>query len=472
MIRNKVLSVVTCSLLVGLVACNNADNNALDDRVNNGYGALENRYNDDILNTRDDNRVGVLDTRNNRNNVNDHDRLFGTRDTNRDNGMYGVRGNNPDRTRNDNGSRGLYGTRNADDNAIYGNRNTNGNNTTLGNGNTYDNEVLTNNDRYNRHTGIFGTDRGMGGNDYDNATGDRNNNDRPYYGGSRWDYANSPLGLKGSEAYDMDRGNNVVIEEEMGTTSISNDKTNIPSSKFPHTKAVLIQEAKFKFVKSGEGQGKAQGQGNRHFKFLTGAQGKQGATGQQQQQQPAQQQEQQQPAQQQPAQQQEQQQPAQQQEQQQPAQQQEQQQPAQQEQPAKEQETAKQAPAQGISQAEQKVIDLTNAERRKAGLPDLKADTSLSNVAREKSNDMQKNNYFSHTSPTYGSPFDMMRDFGVSYKTAGENIAQGQQTPEQVVQAWMNSEGHRKNIMSKDFTHIGVGYQQSGHHWTQMFIGK
>ncbi|QOR68920.1 hypothetical protein IM538_12700 [Cytobacillus suaedae] len=268
----------------------------------------------------------------------------------------------------------------------------------------------------------------------------------------------------------------------MGTTSISNDKTNIPSSKFPHTKAVLIQEAKFKFVKSGEGQGQGkaqgQGQGNRYFKFLTGAHGQHGATGQQkqqpaqqqeqQQQQPAQQQEQQQPAQQQPAQQQEQQQPAQQQ----PAQQQEQQQPAQQEQPAKEQETAKQAPAQGISQAEQKVIDLTNAERRKAGLPDLKADTSLSNVAREKSNDMQKNNYFSHTSPTYGSPFDMMRDFGVSYKTAGENIAQGQQTPEQVVQAWMNSEGHRKNILSKDFTHIGVGYQQSGHHWTQMFIGK
>ena len=120
----------------------------------------------------------------------------------------------------------------------------------------------------------------------------------------------------------------------------------------------------------------------------------------------------------------------------------------------------------------QQAIELTNAERRKNGLPDLKSDTKLSGVAQKKSEDMRQNNYFSHTSPTYGSPFDMMRDFGVTYKTAGENIAQGQQTPQQVVQAWMNSEGHRKNILSKDFTHIGIGYDQNGHHWTQMFIGK
>ena len=85
---------------------------------------------------------------------------------------------------------------------------------------------------------------------------------------------------------------------------------------------------------------------------------------------------------------------------------------------------------------------------------------------------MQKNGYFSHTSPTYGSPFDMMRDFGVSYRTAGENIAQGQRTPQEVVNAWMNSAGHRKNILNGNFTHIGVGYEASGNHWTQMFIGK
>ncbi|MFC0273874.1 CAP domain-containing protein [Metabacillus herbersteinensis] len=128
--------------------------------------------------------------------------------------------------------------------------------------------------------------------------------------------------------------------------------------------------------------------------------------------------------------------------------------------------------AEGITAAETKVIELTNAERRKNGLPDLKADNPLSNVAGKKSDDMKENNYFSHTSPTYGSPFDMMRDFGVDYKTAGENIAQGQQSPEQVVQAWMKSEGHRKNILSGDFTHIGVGHTQDGNYWTQMFIGK
>ncbi|MFP7296185.1 CAP domain-containing protein [Neobacillus niacini] len=131
------------------------------------------------------------------------------------------------------------------------------------------------------------------------------------------------------------------------------------------------------------------------------------------------------------------------------------------------------APATGDASAYvQQVIDLTNAQRSKNGLPALKHDTKLSGVAQKKSQDMAQNNYFSHTSPTYGSPFDMMRDFGVTYKSAGENIAQGQRTPQEVVNAWMNSEGHRKNILSSNFTHIGVGYEKSGNHWTQMFIGK
>lgn len=146
-------------------------------------------------------------------------------------------------------------------------------------------------------------------------------------------------------------------------------------------------------------------------------------------------------------------------------------------QPAQQQEGGQdQAPAaestEGITETEQKVIELTNAERRKNGLSDLKADSALSNVAREKSKDMKAKNYFSHTSPTYGSPFDMMRDFGISYNTAGENIAMGQRSPEEVVQAWMNSEGHRKNILNGNFTHIGVGYVEDGNYWTQMFIGK
>jgi uncharacterized YkwD family protein len=131
------------------------------------------------------------------------------------------------------------------------------------------------------------------------------------------------------------------------------------------------------------------------------------------------------------------------------------------------------APATGdVSAYVKQVIDLTNAQRSKNGLPALKHDTQLSGVAQKKSVDMAQNNYFSHTSPTYGSPFDMMRDFGVTYRSAGENIAQGQRTPQEVVTAWMNSEGHRKNILSANFTHIGVGYEKSGNHWTQMFIGK
>lgn len=126
----------------------------------------------------------------------------------------------------------------------------------------------------------------------------------------------------------------------------------------------------------------------------------------------------------------------------------------------------------GIGQEEQRVIELTNQHRRDAGLSDLQADSELSAVARKKSVDMNQNNYFSHTSPTYGSPFDMMRDHGIQYNAAGENIAQGQQTADQAVQGWMNSQGHRENILNGNFTHIGVGYDESANHWTQMFISR
>ncbi|PGA25045.1 serine protease [Bacillus thuringiensis] len=140
-----------------------------------------------------------------------------------------------------------------------------------------------------------------------------------------------------------------------------------------------------------------------------------------------------------------------------------------------EQKPAEQKPAEeakSLSEFEQRVVKLTNAERAKQGLPALKIDTELSKVARIKSEDMQKNNYFDHNSPTYGSPFDMMKKFGISYTSAGENIAQGQRTPEEVVQAWMNSAGHRANILNNGFTHIGVGYVESGNYWTQQFITK
>lgn len=116
------------------------------------------------------------------------------------------------------------------------------------------------------------------------------------------------------------------------------------------------------------------------------------------------------------------------------------------------------------------VVKLVNAERAKSGLSALTSDALLDKVAVAKVKDMSNNNYFDHQSPTYGSPFDMMKQFGVTYSYAGENIAKGQKTPQEVVTAWMNSEGHRANILSKNFTHIGVGYYNG--YWAQEFIGK
>ncbi|MDQ0115294.1 CAP domain-containing protein [Paenibacillus harenae] len=127
------------------------------------------------------------------------------------------------------------------------------------------------------------------------------------------------------------------------------------------------------------------------------------------------------------------------------------------------------APSTGLSAFQSQVVDLVNQERAKAGLSALKSDTLLTKVATEKARDMDVNNYFSHTSPTYGSPFDMMRQFGVTYSYAGENIASGQRTPQEVMTAWMNSSGHRANILNGSFTKIGVGYVNG--EWVQMFIG-
>ena len=130
--------------------------------------------------------------------------------------------------------------------------------------------------------------------------------------------------------------------------------------------------------------------------------------------------------------------------------------------------------SENFSAYQKEVVDLVNIERAKAGLNPLTLDSSISNVATKKSQDMIDNNYFSHNSPTYGSPFDMLKKFGISYKTAGENIAMGQKTPKEVVNAWMNSEGHRKNIMNPNFSKIGVGVaQKSGGsiYWTQIFVG-
>jgi len=125
------------------------------------------------------------------------------------------------------------------------------------------------------------------------------------------------------------------------------------------------------------------------------------------------------------------------------------------------------------SNYEQKVVELVNIERQKNGLSTLALDSSVSNVARTKSKDMAANNYFAHQSPTYGSAGDMLKQSGINWSAWGENIASGQRTPEAVVTAWMNSEGHRANILSSNFTKIGVGYTTNSNgtpYWTQMFI--
>ncbi len=124
-----------------------------------------------------------------------------------------------------------------------------------------------------------------------------------------------------------------------------------------------------------------------------------------------------------------------------------------------------------VTNYENEVIRLVNDIRAQNGLKALKANWELSRVARIKSQDMKDKRYFSHTSPTYGSPFQMMKSFGISYRSAGENIAKGQRTPREVVNAWMNSSGHRANILNSSYTQIGVGYVAGGNYWTQMFIG-
>ena len=126
----------------------------------------------------------------------------------------------------------------------------------------------------------------------------------------------------------------------------------------------------------------------------------------------------------------------------------------------------------GTRQAQ--VVRLVNQERAAAGLGSLDSDSQLAAVAQKKAEDMAKNGYFSHTSPTYGSAFDMLKAAGISYRTAGENIAKGQKTAEMVMNGWMNSSGHRANILSSGYTRIGVGYAVDGGgtpYWVQIFAG-
>jgi uncharacterized YkwD family protein len=127
-----------------------------------------------------------------------------------------------------------------------------------------------------------------------------------------------------------------------------------------------------------------------------------------------------------------------------------------------------------LTAQEQEMLKLINQARAQNNVPALQADMQVCNVARVKAQDMIDNNYFSHNSPKYGSPFDMMKAFNVNYVQAGENIA-GNQTVQAAHNALMNSPGHRKNILNPEFTHIGLGIKSGGPYgnmFSQMFVGK
>lgn len=128
-----------------------------------------------------------------------------------------------------------------------------------------------------------------------------------------------------------------------------------------------------------------------------------------------------------------------------------------------------------VSITEKEVVRLVNVERKKHGLKPLVMDTTVCKVAREKSIDMKLKKYFSHQSPKYGQPTNMLKAFKVPFKMAGENIAGGSKTANEVVARWMKSPGHRANILNPHYSHIGVGRSIGGpwgYYWTQIFIKK
>lgn len=136
------------------------------------------------------------------------------------------------------------------------------------------------------------------------------------------------------------------------------------------------------------------------------------------------------------------------------------------------------APSQGtgsvLAENEQQMLDLVNRERTAIGLRPLQADPELTRLARLKTQDMITLNYFAHQSPTYGSPFEMMRAAGVTFRIAGENLA-GARTVAAAHTALMNSPGHRANILNPAYTHIGIGAGVSGRFglvFTQLFVGR
>lgn len=120
------------------------------------------------------------------------------------------------------------------------------------------------------------------------------------------------------------------------------------------------------------------------------------------------------------------------------------------------------------------VLNLINEERKAQGITPLQIDDLLNSTAQAKATDMVKNNYFSHESPTYGSPFEMMQNAGITYRTAGENIA-GNPSVENAVKSWLASESHKQNLLSNAYNYIGIGIEESpayGYVIVAMFIGR
>ncbi|MBB4893693.1 uncharacterized protein YkwD [Streptomyces olivoverticillatus] len=130
--------------------------------------------------------------------------------------------------------------------------------------------------------------------------------------------------------------------------------------------------------------------------------------------------------------------------------------------------------ADGLASTTAEVLALTNAERASAGLPPLSPDTRLSAAAQAHSTDMAVRDFYSHTSPEGREPWDRAAAAGCPHRAIGENIACGQRSPSEVVEGWMNSPGHRANILKPDFTHLGIGFAgggRAGTYWTQLFGG-
>jgi uncharacterized protein YkwD len=114
-------------------------------------------------------------------------------------------------------------------------------------------------------------------------------------------------------------------------------------------------------------------------------------------------------------------------------------------------------------------VELVNVHRQSQGLDSLTLHDALADVATAHSRDMRDRGFFSHTNPDGESPFDRMAEAGISFRSAGENIARGYPTASGVLEAWINSPGHRANIETAGFSHHGIGYVKDGHYWTHLF---